>query len=252
MNDAWFFAILSVLLVSLISLIGVITFAINSKFLNKILLLLVSFSTGSLFGAAFLHLIPEALEQIESPITVSLFILGGILVFFILEKFVKWRHCHVYGICSVHDEHKNPSSFAIMNLIGDGFHNFLDGLIIGASYMIDVYLGFSTTIAIILHEIPQEISDFGVLVHGGYKRTKALLLNFSVALASILGVIISLVFGSNITGFSIVLLPIAAGGFIYIAGSDLIPELHKEFDTKKSLLQFLSLIAGIGLMLILV
>ncbi len=246
MNEAWFFSLISVLVVSLISFIGVITFAIKTNFLKKILLLLVSLSAGALLGGAFIHLIPEAFETIESESSVPLLILGGILLFFTLEKFIHWRHCHI-PTCKSH-----PHPFAIMNLIGDGLHNFIDGMIIAASYLINIPLGITTTIAVILHEIPQEIGDFGVLIYGGFKKTKALLLNFMTALTAILGAIVTLIIGSRISSFSIYLLPIAAGGFIYIAGSDLIPELHKEVNLKKSLLQLLSIIIGIALMFALV
>lgn len=246
MNNVWLYSLLSVIIISIISFIGVFTLAIKDKFLKKILLLLVSFSAGALFGSAFLHLIPEALEKISSTRLVFLFVLMGILFFFILEKFIHWRHCHIPT------SKKHPHPFAIMNLIGDGFHNFIDGLIIGASYLISIPLGVTTTIAVILHEIPQEIGDFGVLLHGGFKKSKALLINFLSALTSVVGVIISLIVGSRAIEFSVILLPIAAGGFIYIAGSDLIPELHKEYKISKSLIQLLSLIAGILLMFVLV
>jgi zinc and cadmium transporter len=139
-----------------------------------------------------------------------------------------------------------------MNLVGDGLHNFIDGLIIGASYLVDISLGITTTIAVILHEIPQEIGDFGVLIYGGLKRMKALLMNFLSALISVLGVIVALLIGSRINGFSILLLPIAAGGFIYIASSDLIPELHKTCEPKISFSHVIGIILGILLMLILV
>ncbi|TKJ17241.1 ZIP family metal transporter [Candidatus Woesearchaeota archaeon B3_Woes] len=245
MNNVWLYSLLSVIIISLISFIGVVTLAIKAKFLQKILLLLVSFSAGALFGGAFLHLIPEALENISSTRIVSLLILSGILFFLILEKFIHWRHCHIPT------SKRHPHPFAIMNLIGDGLHNFIDGLIIGASYLISIPLGFTTTIAVILHEIPQEIGDFGVLLHGGFKKSKALLLNFLSALTSVFGVIVSLIIGYKAIEFSVILLPIAAGGFIYIAGSDLIPEMHKECSGSKSFAQLLSLVFGILLMLVL-
>lgn len=245
MNNVWLYSLLSVIIISLLSFVGVFTLSLKPKFLQKILLLLVSFSAGSLFGSAFLHLIPEALENISSTRIVSLLILGGILFFFILEKFIHWRHCHIPT------SKRHPHPFAIMNLIGDGFHNFIDGLIIGASYLISIPLGITTTIAVILHEIPQEIGDFGVLLHGGFKKSKALMLNFLSALTSVLGAVISLIIGSKAIEFSVILLPIAAGGFIYIAGSDLIPELHKESSASKSFAQLLSLVLGILLMFVL-
>ena len=165
---------------------------------------------------------------------------------FILEKFVHWHHCHTQN----HKHHK-VEPFAIMNLIGDGVHNFIDGLIIGASYLISIQVGIATTIAVALHEIPQEISDFGVLMHGGFSRSKALFFNFISALTAVFGVIIALTASVYITGIENMLIPIAAGQFIYIAAADLIPELHKETNTTKSLLQLLFFVLGIYAMVLL-
>lgn len=244
MNSTWFYALISVFIVSLISFVGVLTLAIKQKNLKKILLFLVSFSTGALFGGAFLHLIPEALDSITSKSLIGMLILVGIMMFFILEKFVHWRHCHIPT--SKH----HPHPLTIMSLVGDGLHNFIDGLVIGSSYLVSPYLGLTTTMVIILHEIPQEMGDFGILIYGGYKRIKALLMNFLSALTAVLGTILALAIGSRIEGFAALLLPITAGGFIYIAGSDLIPELHKESDASKSILQFLSILAGVALIFV--
>lgn len=243
MVDTWLYTIISVIITSLISLIGIITLAINMGLLKKILLFLVSFSVGALFGDAFIHLLPEAIEEHGFTLNTSLSILTGILIFFILEKFIHWRHCHI----PTSKEHPHP--FAFMNLIGDGLHNFIDGLVIGGSYLVSVPVGIATTLAVILHEIPQEIGDFGILMHGGFSRAKALLFNFVSALVAIAGAIVSLVIGAKISNYSTFLLPFTAGGFIYIAGSDLIPELHKECVPKKSLLQMLALLLGIGIMI---
>ncbi len=139
-------------------------------------------------------------------------------------------------------------SFAIMNLVGDTFHNFLDGLVIAASYLVSIPLGVTTTLAVVIHEIPQEISDFGILLHGGFSRKKALLINFATALTAVLGAVIGLLLAGFISGIEFILVPIAAGGFIYIAGSDLIPELHKEFQLKKSIWQLIAFILGILVM----
>lgn len=135
-----------------------------------------------------------------------------------------------------------------MNLIGDGVHNFIDGLIIGVSYIVSIPVGIATTIAVALHEIPQEIGDFGVLLHGGFSKAKALGLNFITALASVIGAVIALLANVYFKNIEIFLIPIAVGGFIYIAGSDLIPELHKEFTLKKAILQLIAFTAGILVM----
>ena len=140
-------------------------------------------------------------------------------------------------------DHVHP--FAIMNLIGDGLHNFLDGLIIGAGYLLSIPAGIATTIAVLIHEIPQEIGDFSILIHGGFSKAKALLLNFLSAIVAILGGILALVLNSRIENIALIIAPLAIGGFIYIAGSDLIPELHKESTAKKSIIQLICFIIGI-------
>ncbi|HLC73623.1 MAG TPA: ZIP family metal transporter, partial [Candidatus Nanoarchaeia archaeon] len=217
MNESLFYTILSVLIVSLISFIGVFTLSISTKKLNKILLYFVSFAAGALLGDVFIHLIPELIEENIFTLKTSFFILGGILLFFVIEKIVHWQHCHI----PQNGGHSHP--FVVTNLIGDGVHNFLDGLIIGASYLVNIPVGIATTVAVIFHEIPQEIGDFGVLLHGGFSKSKALLFNFLTALTAIVGGVIA-VFASNIVpSITDYIIPIAIGGFIYIAGSDLIP-----------------------------
>jgi zinc and cadmium transporter len=219
--------------------------AFKKEILQKLLLFLVSFATGGLLGGAFLHLLPEAVDQLGTGWDFSLMTLAGILAFFILEKFIFWRHCHI----PTSKQHPHPVAF--MNLIGDGFHNLLDGVMIAASFMTDFSLGMATTLAVLVHEIPQEIGDFSVLVYGGFSKLKALFFNFASALVAVLGAILTLSLGTKFTNLVPLILPFTAGGFIYIASSDLIPELKKETNIKKSLLQLLGLLLGIGLMLLL-
>ncbi len=238
----WVYSLLSVVLVSLISLIGVVTLSFKQETLRKALLLLVGLSAGGLLGSALLHLLPEAVEVTGFTVNLSLYVLAGIIFFYIMEMLIHWRHCHIPTSAS------HPHPFAYMNLLGDGIHNFIDGLIIGAGYLAGMPIGIATTIAVILHEIPQEIGDFGVLLHGGFRVRKALLMNFLTALTAIAGVIISLILGGFIEGIGTFLLPFAAGGFIYIAGSDLIPELHKECAPGKSFVQLVMIILGILIM----
>jgi zinc and cadmium transporter len=242
----WLYSLISVFLVSIVSLIGVLFLSFNEARLNRMLLFLVSFAVGGLFGDAFIHLLPEAFEKLKPGLVPSLFIVTGILIFFILEKFVRWRHCHIPT-----SEH-HPHPVVTMNLVGDGVHNLIDGMLIGATYNVNIRLGVATTIAVLLHEIPQEIGDFGVLIHGGLTVKKALLYNFLTALTAFAGVIITLVIGPHLHYFSIILVPITAGGFIYIAGSDLIPELQTCEPASTSIWQFCSMIAGIGVMTLLV
>lgn len=240
---AWVNTILSVSFVSLLSLVGVVYLALNDDKLRKIILFLVSFSAGALFGGAFIHLIPEASEKISDGSVMALFIILGILIFFVLEKFIHWRHCHIPT------SKKHPHPLGIMNLVGDGLHNLIDGMVIAASYLTSVQLGITTTIAVTLHEIPQEISDLGVLIHAGYSKTKALFFNFISALTAVLGAVIVLLVGTKVNHLVLYLLPITAGGFIYIAGSDLIPELKKEcIPAYKNIAQLIGIILGILLM----
>jgi zinc and cadmium transporter len=241
MMAVWLYTIGSVIIVSLISLIGVFSISIDEKKLARMLLFLVSFAAGALLGGALLHLLPESVEHGLEP-KVSIFILAGIFGFFILEKIICWRHCHI----PTSDEHPHP--VGLMNLVGDGFHNLMDGMIIAGSYLVSFPLGISTTLAVILHEIPQEIGDFGILVHAGYSIRKALTFNFLSALTAVVGAILTLAIGLETESVSAFLVPFTIGGFVYIATADLIPELKKETALKKSLLQLLFILLGAGVM----
>jgi len=228
-------------IVSLISLIGVFTLVINPKIFDKILVLLIGFATGGLIGGAFLHLLPEAVEKYDSH-TVFYCTLVGFTAFFLMERYFYWRHCH-NGVCEVH-------AFRYLNLIGDGIHNFTDGLVIAASFMTDFKLGIITTLAIIFHEIPQELGDFGILVYGGFSKPKALLFNFICALAAVLGAIIGYIVSNITKDASVFLISFTAGGFIYIAASDLIPEIHRQKDIKMANKAFIAFIAGLLFMIL--
>ena len=243
MNDVWFYTILSVFIISLISLVGLFTLSVSQKKLYKILIYLVSFSAGTLMGDAFIHLIPEAYENSDNPALVSIFILFGIFIFFVLEKIIHWRHCHREP--SSH----HPHPFSYMILFGDTIHNFIDGVIIAASFLVSIPLGIASTIAVFFHEIPQEIGDFGSLVYGGFTRKKALLFNFLTATSAILGAVLVLAINFSEENATRFLIPFAAGGFIYVAGTDLIPELHKHNEGRKGIIQVISFMLGIVLML---
>lgn len=235
------YAIGASLAVSVISLIGIASLLLKENLLNRILILLIGFSAGGLIGGAFFHLLPESLEKTSASVVFS-YVIVGFIVFFILEKYFHWRHCH-NGICDVH-------AFTYLNLIGDGIHNFTDGLIIGASFTVSVHFGIVTTLVVIFHEIPQEIGDFGVLVYGGFSRFKALFCNFVIALTCILGTVIGYYLTEAVSNFSLILMPFTAGGFIYIATCDLIPELHKQPNTKKAALSMAAFIAGIAFIML--
>ncbi len=243
MITVWFYTLVSVFLISFLSLVGVFTLSISKDRLKKFLIYFISFSAGALLGDVFIHLLPEVIETYGFNLTISLFILTGILVGFFVEKVICWRHCHL----PINKNHVHR--YAYMNLFGDMVHNFIDGLIVGASFLASIPIGIATTSAVILHEIPQEIGDFGVLLHGGFSKTKALFYNFATALTAIIGAVVALLVSVSAKNINLFLIPFAAGSFIYIAGSDLIPELHKEEKVERSLIQILFFVLGIGIML---
>ena len=231
------YILLSTITISLFSLIGVFFISIKESIIKKILLSLVAFSTGTMLGGAFLHLLPEAINELGADSALK-FALVAFIGFFLVEKLIHWRHCHD-ETCDVH-------SFGYVNLFGDAIHNFIDGMIIASSFLVSVPLGITTTFALALHEIPQEIGDFGVLLHAGFSRKQALMSNFFVALTSVLGGIVGYFISTSIDFIVPYFVAIASGGFLYIATSDLMPELIKEVAPKKSIRSFLLFIAGIG------
>jgi len=246
MSSLWFYTLASVFVVSIISLVGILALSIKESLLKRILIIFVSFSAGALLGDAFIHLLPEIVEERGFELEISLYVLSGILMFFVLEKLIYWRHCHIL----TSDEHVH--TFTYMNLIGDGIHNFIDGMIIAGSYMVNISLGATTTMAVILHEVPQEIGDFSVLVYGGFTKSKALFYNLIAALGAMIGAVLMLVIGSYVSHLHVFLVPFTAGGFIYVAGTDLIPELQKEVRASVSVVQMIALIMGIGIMFLLI
>jgi zinc and cadmium transporter len=235
-------SIIAAVAVSLLSLAGVVVLALKEKVLNKILIGLVSFSTGALLGGAFFHLLPEALDEFGKPVRIFGFTLIGFGLFFVLERILRWHHCHEVDC----ETHKHLGS---MNLIGDSFHNFIDGVVIVSSFMVSPALGLAVTLSIIFHEVPQEIGDFGVLLYAGFSKSKAVIYNLAVALTAVLGVLVGYFLVSRIANLNNFLLPFAAGGFIYIAASDLVPELHKQKSLLKSLVSFLIFALAVCFML---
>jgi len=243
MITTYLYAFISVIIVSLISLIGSFFISLKEDILKKYVHLFISLAIGALLGDAFIHLIPESFEKLPNTTIVSILIITGILIFFIIEKYLHWHHHED----DTEKNHVHPVGKLI--LVTDGFHNLIDGIIIGVSFFISIPIGIATTLAVILHEIPQEIGDFAVLIHSGYTRKKALYLNFFSALMAILGLIITIIFGNVAETFSLWILPIAAGGFIYIAIADLIPELKETKKIKYSIFQILTILLGILIMI---
>lgn len=239
------YAFISVIIVSLVSFVGIFMLFLREEKLRKYIFIFISLAVGALLGDAFIHLIPESFEKSKDTTLPSILIISGILVFFVLEKLLHWHH---------HGEDKEKSHVHPVGrlvLFSDGIHNFIDGMIIGASFLISVPVGLATTLAVILHEIPQEIGDFAVLLHAGYTKARALWLNFLSALLAIAGVLTIFVLGEK-QSLTLWVLPIAAGGFIYIAVADLIPELQKTKKIKHTILQIVAVITGVLAMVALV
>jgi len=240
----WTYTLISVALVSLLSLVGIVTLSLRQARLRKILLFLVAFAVGALFGDVFIHLLPESFEKIGANLTSSLLVIVGFLIFYILEKFIRWRHLGSAQTSKV-------APVVTMNIVGDAVHNLIDGMLIAASFMVSVPIGITTTVAIVLHEIPQEIGDFGILVNGGLSVKKALLFNLLAAVMAFLGAAATILIGEQIEDYAVYLLPVTAGGFIYIAGPDLIPELQQEVRISNSVWQFGALLMGVVVMALL-
>lgn len=239
MTTIYLYTFASVAVVSLLSFIGVFALSLKEELLRKYIFLFISVAVGALLGDALIHLIPEAFADSTNITLTSVLIIAGILVFFILEKFLHWHH---------HGEDKDDNyvhPVGKLILFSDGVHNFMDGIIIAVSFLVSIPVGIATTVAVILHEIPQEIGDFGVLIHSGYTKKRALWLNFLSALSAILGAIVLFTIGGSADIASSWFLPLAAGGFIYIAVADLIPELQKTKEVKHSVIQILAVMAGV-------
>jgi zinc and cadmium transporter len=216
---------------------------IKDSALNKLIPWLVSYAVGALLGASVLRLLPASLEQAPSARIVLATLLGGILLFFVLEKLVLWRHCHIHD-CEVHES----SVFPV--LIGDAFHNFVDGAVIAAAVVTSVPLGISTAVAVAAHEIPQEVGDFAILLHGGYSRGRALMLNVLSAFSSAVGATAAFFAFDIVPRMLPYFLALAAASFLYVAMADLIPGLHRGRTDAGSMRQIILIAAGVATMLV--
>lgn len=245
-STIWINSLIAVVLVGLVSLVGAVGLVgasarTSSGWLKQVLIVLVAFAAGALLGDAFLHLLPETVERTgELGLSTSFAVLAGVSAFFVLEKGLHWHHSHIG-----HEETVHP--VAVTNLIGDGLHNFLDGAIIAASFAVSPQLGVATAVAVAVHEIPQELGDFGILVHSGLTPRRALALNFFSGLAAIAGAVATLAF-APVETIETAMVPFTAGAFIYIASTDLMPEIHKEPEPVKSVIQLLAFGCGVGVM----
>ena len=237
------YILVAVVFVSLISFVGILSLSFKKSLLKRALSVFVAFAAGSLLATAFFDLIPESFEAIEGKSLT--FVLIGIIGFFILEAFIHWHHSHGEECVDC------LKPVVYLNLFGDSLHNFLDGVIIAASFLINVQLGIATTISIVLHEIPQEIGDFAVLIHGGLRKHKALLFNFLSALFAVIGGLLGFLFLSRLESYVPYVVALAAGGFLYIATADLFPQLHEEKNYIKIITHVTALILGIILVVLL-
>jgi zinc and cadmium transporter len=243
-------SLLSVVVVSLVSLVGLVTVSMSTVRVRRLAAIFVSFAVGALLGDAFIHLVPETFAHGANPLGGSLLILGGMMVFFVVEKLLRHHH----GTLPEHsapDQIRRPE-LAAVNVLGDAIHNFIDGVLIGASYLAGPTIGISTTTAVLLHEVPQEFGDFSILVHSGLSVRNALLLNLASASTAILGTVVALVAGV-VAGNTVVssLLPVTAGGFVYLAAADLIPEMQRDRSLRALLVQTSLMSMGMGFMALL-
>ena len=240
MSETYLYIFVSVFIVSLISLVGVIVLGMQEQRLRSVLMYLVSFSAGALLGDVFLHLLPEMVET-QFGAAEGAYFLAGIIVFFLLERYILWHHSH-----GDHDESVHSSVY--LTTIGDSLHNFIDGMVIAAAFLVSVPLGIATALAVIFHEIPQEMGQFAILLHGGWSKAKATWYNFLSALTSVAGAAVVVVFAGASQEVPSVLLALAGASFIYIALSDIIPQIQKEQSQTKSFYQVICLLGGIALM----
>lgn len=227
-------ALASSVVISLISLEGAVLMKLGEKRISSFMPVMVAFATGALFGASFFHLIPEVYDSQWGREGV----VAGVIGFYLLERLLMWRHCHE-DTCDVH-------AFSYLVLLGDSLHNFVDGLTLGAAFISDISTGVVVAAAIALHELPQELGDFAVLIYGGLGWRRALAYNLVTALTAVVGAAAAFTLVGRIDPAAI--LAIAAGGFIYIAGSDLVPELHKDRQPRGALANSVALIVGLALM----
>jgi zinc and cadmium transporter len=239
--DTLYWIIGSSILMSAIAMVGSVTLLLKPATLQRILLPMVAFAAGSLIGGAFFHMIPAGLEAYGNDTSFFGWLVFGFCVFFSLEQLLHWHHCNrAQSSC------KQPLTYLI--LLGDGLHNYIGGLAIAGTFLIDIRLGIMTWLAAAAHEVPQELGDFGVLIHGGWEKGKALLFNVLSASTFLLGGLTTYYLSSNIDiSF---LIPFAAGNFIYIGATDLVPEVNKHSDIKINLINFTAFIFGIVLMLL--
>jgi len=242
--ESLLYSLTAVTIVSVTSLVGVFAISLDEKALDRILFMLMGFSAGSILGAAYFDLLPEAMELIGGAVG-FLYLATGFVTFFFLERFIYWYHGHAHE--SEIGKRTVVKRFVYLNLVGDGIHNLIDGMIIATTFFLDLTLGLVSTVAVIFHEIPQEIGDFGVLLFGGLTKGKALLFNFLSALSAVVGVLLSTFFFTHTADLTGILVAFSAGGFIYLGASELLPEIKQEQDFRRGFVQFVTFLLGLAL-----
>ncbi|MFX1258717.1 MAG: ZIP family metal transporter [Promethearchaeota archaeon] len=270
-----FLGFLTIVLIGALSLIGVFMISIKEKILDNILFVLVAFATGTILATALFDLIPEALHHLEelnengekfSEGLLFIVIIVGFVIFFIIERFIYWFHGHAHEqrdqfVCYSNktteidesiEKTGNIKNFALLNLLGDGLHNFLDGVVIMVGFLSGITTGIIITLAVLFHELPQEIGDFGILLYGGFTKKKALIYNFMSGMVAIFGGLLAYILSNTIEAFNLFFLAFAGGGFLYIASTELMPELIKEKNLKKSIIQTIIFLCGVLLIIILI
>jgi zinc and cadmium transporter len=264
----WLYALAAVSTISLLSLCGVAAIPVRKQTIDKVLFYLVSLATGAMLGNAIVHLMPESFEN-ANPMTASILIVAGFLFSFLMEKVLNLRchhsaggHCHAaHGACAADDDHDDDHDEKAfhapnghihhtgwMSLVSHGMDNFMDGVLIGVSFLVSVPTGIATTVAIVLHEIPMEFGGFGILINAGFSRWGAILVNFSSGIVAMLGTVLTLWLGSSVQGLSAYLTPVCAGIVFYITAAGLVPQLQKETNPRRSLVQFVVMLVGIAAM----
>lgn len=233
--------ILGGVLMVAVGMVGALTLLLSERTLRRVILPLVAFSAGSLLGGAFLHMIPAAVEELGHGVSLFLWVLAGFTLFLILEQYLHWHHAHTSSPAS-----KEPLTYLI--LVGDGLHNLLGGIAVAGAFIIDIRLGVAAWLAAAAHEVPQELGDFGVLLHGGWSKRRALVFNALSGTTFLIGGILA--YGVSSVLDVTFLVPFAAGNFIYVGASDLVPEVNKHHRLAENLVHLAAFVAGIGLLLL--
>lgn len=242
MLQSTLYTVIATILVSLSSFIGIFTISLNPKTLHKMLTILVAYSAGTILGAALFDLLPEAVKLVDEALVYPI-IAFGFVCFLLLERTIYWYHGHGHGH-EFKDKEDDIKGFAYLNLLGDFVHNFIDGMIIAASFANSVTVGVSAAIAVVFHELPQEMGDYGILVYAGMERRRALILNFLASVSVVVGGVFGAFFIGAVENLEGYMVAFSAGAFIFLSASELIPEMQKEHDRGRALIQLLVLILG--------